>query len=116
MYLLIHPEVEEVWMETTDDDTYSESHDTGNRERVSSVYSESNDGGDSSVAHSSTTSRSAASSASSLQSFEGALVLRRSEFDYNLARYIREMQHQAFEEIGIHPPHRDFFRSTLHGR
>lgn len=111
-YLWTHPEVEEVWMETVDDDTYSESHGTGNAGRVSSVYSHSNNGGDTASVRTSTTE----SSASSYTPFEGALVLRRSEFSYDLARIIREMQHEAFDELGIDPPAVAYFRNTLHGR
>ena len=115
-YLLTHPFVEEVWMETVDDDTYSSSRGSGHRERVSSVYSTTSGGGDSSSDRMGDAAVSVvSSSASSLESFEGALVLRRSEFNFDVAYYIREMQREVFDEAGVVPPPVEYFRNTLHG-
>lgn len=101
-WLLAHPQYLELWLEAIDDDSYSASHGTGS---VSEV-----------VSAASSTATTARTDATPTTDFPGALVLRRSEFTFDLAVLLRELQFEAFNTWNVCPPHSSCFLSTIHGR
>ena len=100
-YFLRHPEIEDIYVETIDDDDYSVSHGTASIGRVSTAASDS------------VGSQSARTHETPL---EAALFLRRSEFRYELALLLRAMQHDVFDRWGMLPPPADAFSDVIHSR
>ena len=101
MYFLRHPTIEDIYVETVDEDDYSVSHGTASIGRVSTAASDS------------VGSQSARTHETPL---DAALFLRRSEFRYELALLIRAMQHDIFDRWGMHPPPADAFTDLIHSR
>lgn len=119
-YFILHPLVNEVWVETEESDDYSASHaDTD----ATGLHTSGYDAASSSSSSSSGGTRSTRSVGISLGSVASAddapnfaLVLRRSELNYDVAHNCRRLQQAFYTDHHIPLPPASAFLHTLHGR
>ena len=114
-YFLAHPQVDAIYVETTDTDQYTQSSGQSDPSAMVTVGDALSSGsGHSLDSHSTASARTDDTDSDPAPNY--ALVLHRSEYTYEVAVAIREMQSNFFiNNRSSFPPARSF-TNTLHGR